>query len=253
MNQKLKQKYAKNDEQEKSHGADVSSGVGHSFGGGGFVSNLFGSLFRLNGSDNKKKSARKKNAAISMRERESKHTIRAPNLFTSFKKDAGSFWDVRNHHHVLPVFTAGQAFVPSSFDTLLCQSFYCSLTPLLVESLSCGQKNQTMYQVKIPVTFAGRTFKDLFRACISRNVLLIGLYRAASEENRASLPFVCANPKHDTILYESDKMFVYSNPIVLRNLSLILEMPLTKRDLKGVAVDANDSESSVGVVFLATG
>ena len=88
------------------------------------------------------------------------------------KHDAGAsgFWGTSDSHHTLPVFASGRAFIPSTFDSILCQSFFGVLTPVLTEKLICGQKHQTMYQIPLPSIFIGRFFVDCFRAFMSRNV-----------------------------------------------------------------------------------
>ena len=144
------------------------------------------------------------------------------------KQKKMSFFDVRNSYHVLPVFAAGRAFVPSTFDTLICQSFFNPLTPLLVETFATGQENQTMYQVDIPRTFIGREFLDLFRACNARNVLIIGLYRGACKSDKSLLPFVFACPKKDLLLRKDDRMFVFANPSVVDKCLSVLERPLSQ-------------------------
>jgi len=83
---------------------------------------------------------------------------------------ARSFWDVAGTHHTLPVFAAGRSYVPSIFDSLLCQSFFASLSPVLCEKIVCGQTNQTIYQEALPSNFVGQIFLNVFRAFQSRNV-----------------------------------------------------------------------------------
>jgi len=97
--------------------------------------------------------------------------------FPTFKEEekkkmnlARSFWDVAGTHHTLPVFAAGRSYVPSIFDSLLCQSFYASLSPVLCEKLVCGQNNQTIFQEALPANFVGQIFMNVFRAFQSRNV-----------------------------------------------------------------------------------
>ena len=83
---------------------------------------------------------------------------------------SANFWDATNTHHVLPVFASGIAFVPSTFDTILCQSFYNTLIPALCEAMVCGQGHKTIYLIKLPLNYVGMKFIDVFRAFNSRNV-----------------------------------------------------------------------------------
>ncbi|CAE7484599.1 unnamed protein product, partial [Symbiodinium microadriaticum] len=73
------------------------------------------------------------------------------------------FWDATDTHHMLPVFASARAYVPSSFESLLVQSFFGVLTPLICEKLVCGQAGQTVLQADIPMNMLGRRFLDLFR------------------------------------------------------------------------------------------
>ena len=74
-----------------------------------------------------------------------------------------NFWDAADTHHMLPIFSSARAYVPSSFESLLIQSFFCVLTPLICEKLVCGQGAQTVLQYEIPHKMVGRKFLDLFR------------------------------------------------------------------------------------------
>lgn len=128
----------------------------------------------------------------------------------------GGFWGTSDSHHTLPVFASGRAFVPTTFDSILCQSFFGVLTPILTEKLICGQRYQTVYQIPLPQIFEGRYFVDCFRSFLSRNALVIAVYRAPNPADRAAvLPYVYTCPKPDSIMYLEDKLFVYSNPSML--------------------------------------
>ena len=73
------------------------------------------------------------------------------------------FWDATDTHHMLPVFASARAYVPSSFESLLVQSFFGVLTPLICEKLVCGQAGQTVLQADVPMCMLGKRFLDLFR------------------------------------------------------------------------------------------
>ena len=148
--------------------------------------------------------------------------------FKTHRKDdfRPSFWDATNSHHILPVFAAGKAFVPSTFDSLLCQSFFTNLTPLLCEAIVRGQRRQTIFLVDVPRSFHGRPFLDLFRALNSRNVLAIGLYRAKNVAHGSLLPFVFTCPKGEVVVAENDRVYVYANPELLKTCMSHLSKPL---------------------------
>lgn len=74
------------------------------------------------------------------------------------------FWDATDTHHMLPVFASARAYVPSSFESLLVQSFFGVLTPLICEKLVCGQAGQIVLQADVPSKLVGRRYLDLFRA-----------------------------------------------------------------------------------------
>jgi hypothetical protein len=74
------------------------------------------------------------------------------------------FWDATDTHHMLPVFASARAYVPSSFESLLVQSFFGVLTPLICEKLVCGQAGQIVLQADVPAKLVGRKFIDLFRS-----------------------------------------------------------------------------------------
>jgi len=103
-------------------------------------------------------------------------------------------FDATETHHVLPVFAAGQAFVPSCFETLLVQSFYIVLTPIICEKLVSGQLSQTVVQVPIPPALLTRKYFDVFRLFMAQRVLCIGLYRAPQKSFGALLPYVYLAP-----------------------------------------------------------
>jgi hypothetical protein len=74
-----------------------------------------------------------------------------------------TFWDATDTHHMLPVFASARAYVPSSFMSLLVQSFFSVLTPLICEKLVCGQTGQSVIQIALPKKLVGRSFLDLYR------------------------------------------------------------------------------------------
>jgi len=149
---------------------------------------------------------------------------------TSKKKTANqkmeSFWTTKDSHHMLSVFASGNAFVPATFDAILAQSFYSAFTPLLCERLVCGSKYQSMYQIDVPTTFVDRYFVDLFRAFMSRSLMVIAIYRSTSPAEGSTLPFVYTSPLPDTLLRFKDRIFILCSPDTLRDNIDILSTPL---------------------------
>jgi hypothetical protein len=127
-----------------------------------------------------------------------------------FDESVEELWDAMDTHHVLPVFASGRAFVPSSFESLLVQSFYVKITPVICEKFVCGQLNQSVQSVNVPKELVGRRFVDLFRIFISNNVLVLGLYRGPQPALGSILPYVYISPPKHTILGENDRIYIFA-------------------------------------------
>jgi len=154
--------------------------------------------------------------------------------YWKFSNAEATFWDATNSHHTLPVFASGKAFVPSTFDSLLCQSFFGSLTPVVCEKIVCGQRHQTMFQVDVPQPFWGRDFLLLFRAFSARGLLVFGLYRAQCDEDGSTLPFVFLIPPPMAKIRKGDRVFVFGSPYRLQfALDTALERPFQKGHFSG--------------------
>ena len=70
------------------------------------------------------------------------------------------------------------------------------------------QENRWLVQMAIPAVFQQRTYGELFtEMVITRNLLLLGLYRSPTVHN-ARLPYVFTNPPSDTKLSAHDRAFV---------------------------------------------
>jgi len=118
-------------------------------------------------------------------------------------------WEVMNSHHVFPVFACARAFQPSSFESLLVQSFYVKLTPVICEKFICGQLGQTVVQVPLPPRWACRTFLDIFRIFCHHQVLCFGIYRHPQASLGAIVPYVFLSPPIDVVLHEKDKVYLF--------------------------------------------
>lgn len=177
-------------------------------------------------------------------------------------------FDATETHHVLPVFAAGQAFVPSCFETLLVQSFYIVLTPIICEKLVSGQLSQTVVQVAIPPALLTRKYVDVFRLFMSQRVLCIGLYRAAQKKFGALLPYVYLTPPGDTTLYPEDMLFCFGNAAniakALKRLDLMVSHnpklfekkllpPKKGRSMRGRMRSGGDEEKYVSGITAGTG
>lgn len=122
-----------------------------------------------------------------------------------------SDWDAMETHYVLPVFASSKAFVPSSFESLIVQSFYEKLTPIICDKFVCGQKAQSMRSLKVPPTMAGRIYMDLFRLFCANNILCVAIYRAPQKSLSAVLPYIVTNPEPEMKLSSSDLAIVFAD------------------------------------------
>lgn len=129
-------------------------------------------------------------------------------ILNMLKQDE-ELWDAMDSHHVLPVFASARAFVPSSFESLLVQSFYIKLTPMICDKLVCGQLAQTVMQIDVPYRLLGSTFFDLFRIFINFQVLCFGIYRAPQKQLGSTLPYVYTSPPKDCVLSLNDRVYVF--------------------------------------------
>ena len=120
-----------------------------------------------------------------------------------------------NTHHVFPVFACAAAYHPSSFESLLVQSFYVPLTPVICDKLVCGQLGQTVMQIKVPDRFVFRRFLDVFRAFMHFQVLCMGIYRAPQKVLGSTLPYVYVSPTMNTVIAPGDRLFVFGTAVAL--------------------------------------
>ncbi len=118
-------------------------------------------------------------------------------------------WEVMNSHHVFPVFACARAFQPSSFESLLVQSFYVKLTPVICEKFICGQLGQTVVQVGLPPLWGGRVFLDIYRIFCHHQVLCFGIYRHPQVALGAIVPYVFLSPPVDVVVHEKDKLYLF--------------------------------------------
>lgn len=147
-------------------------------------------------------------AAITNLAEEVKHVEVFGNMLDTLN---ASDWDAMETHYVLPVFASAKVFVPSSFESLIVQSFYEKLTPVICDKFVCGQKAQSMRSLKIPPTLARRKYIDLFRLFCANNVICVAIYRAPQKNLGSVLPYVVTNPQPDMILSSTDLSIVFAD------------------------------------------
>jgi hypothetical protein len=85
------------------------------------------------------------------------------------------FWNATDTHHMLPVFAAARAYVPSSFESLLVQSFFGVLSPMMCEIFACGQSGQSIMQIDVPSQLHEHTFLDMFRLFSYHQVFMVAI------------------------------------------------------------------------------
>ena len=118
------------------------------------------------------------------------------------------------------------------------------MTSNLCEALVCGTTEQSIFQQEIPSSFHMFYFRDIFRACVARQVcvstdlcfyslspqvLPLGLYRAPLRSEGAYMPFVYTCPPPTTILNMGDKLYVYGSPKNIKAVFQQLSLPFTKQ------------------------
>jgi len=101
-----------------------------------------------------------------------------------------------------PLYASGKAFLSSSLDTLLCQSFFNRFIVSMVEQLTSGRVYLVSLQDKLS-KFIGQTYLDLFKHLLQADVLPVGLYRTVDGHD-----YPLTNPLPHTMLVESDKVYV---------------------------------------------
>lgn len=164
--------------------------------------------------DSNKSNPRNSHGFSLMRSAIAKHVIQ-DDIESKIEMDRTSaekvLWEDIYSHHVLPVFAAARAFVPSSFESLLVQSFYAKLTPVICEKFVCGQADQTVMQVQVPEELIGHTFLKLFRVFMFNQVLCFGLYRAPQRNLGASLPYVYISPPPSALIGKGDRVYLFGS------------------------------------------
>jgi hypothetical protein len=126
-------------------------------------------------------------------------------------------WETVDNHYIFPVFASAMAFVPSSFESLLVQSFFIKLAPTICEKLIGGQGDQHVLQRNVPHHLVGKRFIDIFRLYNVHNALVFGIYRAPKKKRGASLPYVYTSPPSQALIESGDKLFVFGSHLAIMN------------------------------------
>jgi voltage-gated potassium channel Kch len=115
-----------------------------------------------------------------------------------------------------PYYAAGRCTVPALMDTFATQGFFTR--GLLFEVLGelCGdfseQTGAMLVQLPLPPGMAGKTFGECFTSlAISKQMIVIGLYRKKLENPATRLSYVMTLPPRSEILQNTDRLFVIRN------------------------------------------
>ena len=63
--------------------------------------------------------------------------------------------------------------------------------------------------------------------------MVIGIYRAPSEEAMSVLPFVYLSPRSECEMQQDDKIYVFANPYTLQKCLVVLDLPLIPGSKEG--------------------
>jgi len=76
-----------------------------------------------------------------------------------------------------------------------------------------GEEKQRIFQIQMLPNMKHKNYGQLYSFLLKRNMLPLGLYRAVNTSDS----FVFTNPKAQTILYQSDSIFVLAriDPAIL--------------------------------------
>lgn len=137
-----------------------------------------------------------------------------------------------------PQFAAGELFVSSLLDTVVCQAFYNPHIVNIINRLVISKDpyedaamtnragtvklrgldsvlGSSLYQIDIPHIMQHKKYEFLFESLVEQGVIPIGLYRdvlpdVCLERHLNILPYVFTNPSGSTELFGGDKVFVLS-------------------------------------------
>lgn len=126
-----------------------------------------------------------------------------------------------------PYYAAGRCTVPALMDTFATQGFFTRGLLFDVLGELCGdfsdidpQRNEhgtgaMLIQLPLPPSMAGKTFAECFTSfAISKEILIIGLYRKKIENPATRLSYVMTLPPRSEILQKTDKLFAIRRRLV---------------------------------------
>ncbi len=164
-------------------------------------------------------------------------------------------------------FAAGEVFIPSLLDALMCQAFYLPYIMQIIQQFIMGNaltpadvlevyKKMDLAQSALflldmsPDLVNQKYFSCVFDKCVAeKGMLPIGLYKADPGNPK---PYVLLSPPDDTPISSNDKLFVLSeyNPLTLQDGNMMLGKPAT---MEATKLDAEDASVIVSKLKGETG
>jgi hypothetical protein len=136
-----------------------------------------------------------------------------------------------------PCFAAGQVFITSLVDTLICQAYYNThiieivkhlvggVDPIAVQMWNHKMKHKIgaaidsqLFLIGIPSKYHSKTYFELFSYLVGYGMVPMGLQRGVMKKLKIGrqgniLPYVLTNPKKDTLLSKDDAVYVLAQAV----------------------------------------
>ncbi|CAG9460583.1 unnamed protein product [Pedinophyceae sp. YPF-701] len=114
---------------------------------------------------------------------------------------------------VNPFFVSGRVTVPAVLDAICVQAAFNQgmVMDVMEELAGSGPEfgGSLLRCVEVPEAQVGKTYGELAAyMLLRRRMVPLGLYRKKLENTEWVLPYVCTNPPTDTVVVESDRVFV---------------------------------------------
>ena len=128
----------------------------------------------------------------------------------------------KNGHYHTEIYAMGETYISSVMDTLIAQAFYNSALIAVLDQVIVGntsvssdiEESSNLFPLRIPTTFKGRTFSELFNfLCEKKCIIALGLYRYNST-TPTTKPYIVTNPPVDLILTDRDMVFVLAKTMI---------------------------------------
>lgn len=119
------------------------------------------------------------------------------------------------------IYAMGETYISSVMDTLIAQAFYNSALIAVLDQVIVGnssgngdlEENCNLFPLRVPSTFIGRTFAELFNfLCERKHIIALGLYRYG--EQATTKPYIVTNPPEDLVLTDRDMVFVLAKTMI---------------------------------------